>query len=181
MICQNCGENEANFKYTKIVNGEKTEIELCDKCRKELGFGDISFNMPINFSSFLEDFFEEDPDIFEQFPNKNMLQCDKCGLKFEEFLNEGKFGCENCYEAFSEKIEPILKNIHGGEKHIGRIGKPKAKLEQAKSEDVVKFNKKIDKKENSKLEELQSKLKDAINEERYEDAAKLRDEIKKLK
>ena len=37
MLCQNCGENEANVRYTQIINGEKKEMVLCDKCSKELG------------------------------------------------------------------------------------------------------------------------------------------------
>lgn len=84
-------------------------------------------------------------------------------------LGTGKFGCENCYESFSEKINYLLKNLHGTSKHIGR--KPK----------YIKENKievKENKKEENELIELNKKLKKAIKDERYEDAAKIRDEIK---
>ena len=37
MLCQNCGKNEVNFKYTQVVNGVKKEMALCEKCAKELG------------------------------------------------------------------------------------------------------------------------------------------------
>ena len=57
MLCENCGENEANVRYTQIVNGVKKEMKLCDKCADELGIGEMDFNMPINLSSFLSDFF----------------------------------------------------------------------------------------------------------------------------
>ena len=56
MLCQNCGKNEVNFRYTQIINGVKKEMALCDKCAKELGLESLDFNMPINFSSFLGDF-----------------------------------------------------------------------------------------------------------------------------
>ena len=96
------------------------------------------------------------------------------------FSGTPKLGCEDCYEIFSNRIDPILKNIHGGNRHIGRgilqnrnrrienISKPvQTKNVETKSED-------------NKLDELKNDLKKAIKEERYEDAAKLRDEIKKL-
>ena len=49
MLCQNCGENEANVRYTQIVNGVKKEMVLCEKCSKELGIGNLNLSMPINF------------------------------------------------------------------------------------------------------------------------------------
>ena len=52
MMCENCGKNEVNFRYTQIVNGVKKEMHLCDKCAKEFGLEDLDFSMPINFSSF---------------------------------------------------------------------------------------------------------------------------------
>ena len=55
MLCENCGKNEANVKYTQIINGVKKEMKLCERCSKELGIDDINFNMPIDFSSFLGD------------------------------------------------------------------------------------------------------------------------------
>ena len=56
MLCENCGENEANVKYTQIINGVKKEMSLCNKCSKELGIDKMDFSIPINFSSFLGDF-----------------------------------------------------------------------------------------------------------------------------
>lgn len=58
MLCQNCGQREANVKYTQIINGVKKEMTLCDICAKELGLEDIHVNMPIDFSSFLGDFLD---------------------------------------------------------------------------------------------------------------------------
>lgn len=198
MLCQNCRENEANVRYTQIINGVKKEMALCEKCADELGIGKMDFNMPINFSSFLGDFFDEEKEFLPSFMEPEKLICDKCGMSYEDFINTGKFGCENCYEIFSNKLDPILKNIHGGNRHIGRgISLPKGKSEKLKvnreeqsnnvaasiahqqkennvETDAVKYT------QNSQLDELKKNLKQAIQEERYEDAAKLRDEIKKL-
>ena len=59
MLCQNCGKNEANVRYTQIVNGVKKEMALCDKCARELGLDNMDFSMPISMSSFLGDMLNE--------------------------------------------------------------------------------------------------------------------------
>ena len=100
-------------------------------------------------------------------------------------MNTGKIGCENCYSVFEDRLDPIIKRIQGSNRHLGRIGKiiddkidkKEGKLEE-KTETKSKEN--TDNNNENKLEELQRKLKQAIKEERYEDAAKIRDEIKKL-
>jgi len=178
MLCQNCGENEANVKYTQIVNGVKKQMSLCDKCAKELGIEDIDFNMPIHFSSFLDDMFEMNdfmPSLIES--NITVPKCEKCGMSYEDFLKEGKFGCSECYNTFSNRLDSLLKNIQGTNRHIGRSSKF---IENNKN---IIENKQVEEKENksvNKLEELKERLKIEIKEERYEDAAKTRDEIKKL-
>lgn len=183
MICDNCGENEANVSYTQIVNGVTNKMHLCEKCAKDLGISSMSFdmpsfNMPISLSSFLGDFFEEDKGILPAYETKE-LKCNRCGMTYEEFIDKGKFGCEECYNIFSKKIDPILKNIHGGTSHLGR----KLNKTTGKQDEKVKQNIQEDKKEftdNEKIDKLKLELKNAIKDERYEDAAKLRDEIKKF-
>lgn len=124
MKCQNCGENEANVKYTQIINGVKKQMSLCDKCAKELGIDDISFNMPISFSSFLGDMLNfNDNDFIPTLTKPEILACSKCNMTYDEFLETGELGCNNCYDVFKLKIDQLLKNIHGANRHVGRNGK----------------------------------------------------------
>lgn len=170
MLCQNCGENEANVKYTQIINGVKKEMTLCDKCAKELGLENINFNMPIHFSSFLDDMFEINDFVPSVIESPKKLTCEKCKMTYENFLKEGKFGCSRCYDTFSNKIDLLLKNVQGTNRHVGRNSKEYNKeIKETKAEKV-----------NNELEKLKERLKKEIKEERYEDAAKTRDEIKKL-
>ena len=182
MLCENCGKNKANVSYTQIINGEKKEMHLCEECSEKLGIGNMDFKMPISFSSFLGDFFEEfENDAFlPEFRPIKKLKCDRCGMTFEEFMNTGKFGCSNCYDVFESKIDSILKNIHGANRHIGRLGEiqPVAELESnlmnKESQKTSSTNKA------SEDEKLKAELQKAIKEERYEDAAKIRDQLKKI-
>ncbi len=177
MKCENCGENEANVKYTQIINGVKKQMSLCDKCSEKLGIDDVKFNMPINFSSFLGDVFDIYEDTFPEIIKPKTLTCDRCNMTYDEFLQTGKFGCEECYEVFKTKLDPILKNIHGVNRHVGRIGNCNNSSENLENIDDCKNN--IEKQKEGKTQ-LEERLKQEIKEERYEDAAKTRDEIKKM-
>ncbi len=186
MKCENCGENEANVRYTQIINGVKKQMSLCDKCAENLGIEDIDFNMPISFSSFLGDVFDMYEDTIPSLITPKTLICDKCNMSYDEFLQTGKLGCEECYEVFKTKLSPILKNIHGANKHVGRIGNFRDGSKNFQTVDNYKENYKNETKTNkqeekSKLDILNERLKKEIAEERYEDAAKTRDEIKKMK
>ena len=186
MLWQNCGKNEVNFRYTQVINGVKKEMALCDKCARELGLEGLDFSMPINFSSFFTDFFHDTENFLPSFAKTGLLECDKCGMTFDDFVETGEFGCGNCYITFSDRILPVLKNLHGSNKHIGReykeaideleYNKNKFTSRKTKDDDT----KKDKPKEESKIEKLQKDLQKAIKEERYEDAAKIRDEISNL-
>lgn len=185
MLCSNCGKNEANVHYTHVINGEKTEYNLCDECAKKLGIDDIDFNMPISFSNFIGDFFDEDS-LMPSFSGNMITKCPKCGLTYDEFAKNGKFGCGECYETFAGKIESVLKNLHGSAKHRGRAPRRLAEgtTKLTKKDDISKEpeikNEPLVDKTMEQIDKLNSDIKLAIKEERYEDAAKIRDEIKKL-
>lgn len=177
MMCQNCGKKEANFHYTQIINGEKKEIKLCSDCARQMGLDDFEVPMAMDFSNLFGDIFQqyEDASLLTDFIRPRELKCDICQMTYEELLHTGKFGCAHCYDAFRDKISPILKNLHGNNKHVGRIG--------SLSKEEIQFEEqtqKAEKKQKTRLEQCQEDLKKAIKEERYEDAAKLRDEIKEI-
>lgn len=179
MLCENCKKREANVRYSENINGIKKEMHLCEECSKKLGITDkMDFKMPsLDFSglfgSFLEDFGTSD---FMPLLNEvKLIKCDGCGSTFDDIINTGRYGCANCYDVFEDRMDPILKKLQGDNRHNGRLGKI--------SDNNVKFNnnetEKLDNKADNKLKKLQEELKQAIKEERYEDAAKIRDEINK--
>jgi protein arginine kinase activator len=90
--------------------------------------------------------------------------CKACGLKFVEFRNSGRLGCPHDYDSFREELVPLLESIHGDVKHQGKtpLRLPKEKAEQ------------------NELGQKRRMLQQAITEEDYEAAARLRDEIKRL-
>ena len=126
MLCENCGENEANVRYTQIVNGVKKEMKLCDKCAQKLGIGNMHFNleMPFSFNNFFGELMDDYNDAFmPTLALPKTLKCDRCGTTFDDFVEDGKFGCANCYDVFEERLDPVLKRLHGGNRYIGRKAK----------------------------------------------------------
>lgn len=187
MLCDNCGKREANVRYSENINGRKKELNLCEECSKKLGITSMDFSMPIDFSSFFGEFMEDfaTPEFIPLLNEIKALKCDNCGSTFEDIANTGRLGCGNCYEVFEERLDPIIRRMQGANRHVGRVGKIiDSKIDKKMSNESKQKEEKTNKpKENEKknqLEKLQEELKQAIKEERYEDAAKIRDEIRKI-
>ena len=164
MLCENCGRNDANVKYTQIVNGIKKEMNLCSECSGKLNLNEFNFSMPFSFSNFFGNFLNDyDNSVVLPIVNREKtLKCDKCNMSYSEFLSSGKLGCSNCYNVFSDKIDYVLEKLHGSSKYVGKT-----------------FSRKKD--INTELDVLRGKLEKFIKEENYEQAAIIRDEIKKIK
>lgn len=180
MLCENCKKREANVRYSENINGVKKELHLCEECSKKLGITEkMDFRMPsLDFSnlfgSFLEDF-SSSSDFIPLLSDVKQIKCDSCNSSFDDIINTGRYGCANCYDVFEDRMDPILKKLQGANRHNGRLGKiSDNKLKFEKGEENIP-----EKTPENKLKKLQNELKQAIKEERYEDAAKIRDEIKK--
>ncbi len=169
MLCDRCGKREATIQYIQIINGNRQELHLCSKCGKEVGVDD--FSMPIDLSGFFGDIFGEyDLPLINR---ESRLVCENCRTSFEEFLNTGKMGCANCYKTFEKKLNPILKRIQGGSEYLGN-SKQDTTIEKINTKKKEETNE-------DKIKKLEEKIKKCVREENYEEAAKVRDEIKALK
>lgn len=160
MFCDRCKKNNAVTHIKTNINGMIYEQHLCKECAEKEGF-ENSFENP--FSQLFDSFFAEKPAI-----KRTSVNCPQCNTTFEEILSTGRIGCSKCYEVFEKELMPYISKLQGNVKHIGKV------LEYSENP-----NRKID--EQSELETLKSKLDDAVKNERYEDAAVLRDKINKLK
>lgn len=162
MLCQRCGEREASVHLTKIVNGEKTELFLCEECAKETGQISITGNNPFSFQNLLAGILN--PDIGSISEVQSELKCERCGMTYREFTQKGLFGCSECYNAFSSKMDPLLKRIHGSNEHNGKVPKRRGAKLRVKQE----------------IKLLRKEMQEAIQKEHFEKAAELRDRIHEL-
>lgn len=188
MLCDRCKKREAKIYYTEVVNGEMKEQHLCEECaaectrfhinstfiNKDMSVGDILSSILgkyRNSSSAKEDVkTESDAKTASKDKSKEpVLKCDKCQMTYDQFLQEGKFGCAECYHSFHKILIRSLKNLQGTDTHVGK--KPKGY--------VSSTNKIIN--ELSDIEKKSILLQEAIEKEEFEEAARLRDEIRALR
>ncbi|MBD8027223.1 UvrB/UvrC motif-containing protein [Ureibacillus sp. Re31] len=171
MNCEHCKERQATVTVTQVINGQKSEKHYCEVCAQ-------------NFHPFNLDFHKEEQIPIHQLvsnlfglpvwnngvekvqsTSQKATQCPKCGFTFRKFLNEGKLGCPQCYETFSTQLPQVLTKIQAGTKHSGKApGTPSHHNEWIKKQ----------------IESTREQLQLAIADERFEDAAKLRDEIREM-
>lgn len=164
MLCQNCKRNEATTHIRRIVNGAAAEYHLCPECADQLGYssplGGLGLGLGELFGSFLGDM------PISRLSNR-VIRCEKCGCSFEDIAKSGKVGCADCYELFYDKLLPSLRRIHGQTVHAGK--KPRGTDGEEPQP----------KKESDRIGELKQKLAQAVEEQNFELAAVLRDEIRR--
>jgi protein arginine kinase activator len=153
--CDLCSKT-ATVHLTQIVNNKVHKVDLCEECAQAKGVTD-----PSGFS--LADLLLKaslNPE-----PTSGTLRCEHCGFTQNDFKKHGRFGCPTCYETFKGVVEPMLDNMHKGTTHTGKI--PQKALDRKSLYD--------------RLTQLEGNLDEAIKSERYEDAARFRDEIHQVK
>ena len=158
MKCDKCGAPSV-YHSTYIVNGVSQSTNLCRDCALKEGV------FTTQKTSLFDDIFSSFSDLlgFEQVEN---VVCPVCKTTLKEFKASGKLGCPNCYEVFREEVTKVIKRIAPFEKH---------KQEAIKTKEIKQ---KLTKEE--QIAELRDQMKQAVAEERYEDAAKIKKQITKL-
>jgi len=159
MLCEDCHENEAEVLVTEVdASGNLKEKHLCKTCAGKKGYL-LHKQKPL--SQMFTELLKEQADAKD-----SALTCKACGMTWEEFRVLGRFGCEQCYVHFGDKVERLISRIQGTNQHTGR----KASLTPPKSSAV------FDEMERKRLRE---ELIKAIQDEKYEKAAKIRDDLRK--
>ena len=161
MLCNICHKNPATVHLTEIVDGQMSELHLCEECAREKS---QAMEQQFGLSDLLAGMADFDKPKNETSAMVRAVKCPNCGLTYVDFKKIGKLGCGECYDAFRKYLGPLLKRIHGSTQHTG-----KSPLKVTK---VLK--KRMD------IQELHNRLNKAIETEAFEEAAKIRDQIKKL-
>lgn len=154
-------------------DGHKSQVSLTEQEAMQLGFHSPLDKGPFPLAKLLNDLFGSGSPATDhsesQIPQlKSGLQCSECGLHYEDFLAIGRFGCGQCYESFQENLNELMLQLHGANRHMGRA--PSETEHPVESPQVSATE--------SEKERLDRQLRDAIEQEDYERAANLRDEIK---
>ncbi|MCL1986605.1 MAG: UvrB/UvrC motif-containing protein [Firmicutes bacterium] len=160
MLCEKCNSNQATVHMQQVVNGEKTEMHLCQTCSTGI---DAAASIDALFNGLLGSFLTGGSEKNNPKIVINYKPCPRCGMTYDTFRNGGgKLGCAHCYKTFTHELNPILKNVQASVRHEG-------KFPQKSGRDLFK------KREAVRLRGLMQK---AIDDENFEEAARLRDEVR---
>ncbi|MCL2532270.1 MAG: UvrB/UvrC motif-containing protein [Oscillospiraceae bacterium] len=164
MNCEKCNNHPATTHIKRFAGGVAEEFHLCAACAKASGLlsPDGGFNLGDLFGGLLGNSVSQQPAVAQS------PRCAACGLSLQEIAQSGRMGCAACYDTFSAQIAPTLQRIHSSVQHSGKTpedGNP-ALRERRERE--------------STLTQLREQIAHAVREENYEQAAKLRDEIRAL-
>lgn len=170
MVCQECKERPATLHVTKVINGEKSEVHICEQCAQEKGnMSMFSGGSGFSLNNLIAGLLNSEQLISnkkpEEFKENKVLQCERCKMTFPQFTKIGRFGCSECYRTFEDKMQPILKRFHSGNTvHAGKIPKRIGGSMHVRKE----------------IDALKEELKELILQEEFESAANIRDKIREL-
>ena len=157
MVCQRCQEAKATVHITDTLP-EKREQHLCEDCAEKEG---VIIKQHHTTNEILQQFIKQKTGLGKG----EGVTCPKCGLTFREFQLKGQLGCPNDYAAFEKLLMPLIERAHeGGTHHVGKI--------PVTADGVTR--------KDAGLFQLRRELRKAIEEEDYELAAKVRDQIQHM-
>jgi protein arginine kinase activator len=158
MLCDNCKERDSVVTLTTSDAQGVTELHLCERCAAERG---IETQMAAPKQP-LTDFILA---VQKQLPATLLesSRCSFCSGTLRDFKNTGRLGCAYCYQAFESSLRDLLRRVHGNSRHTGKRYQP-PRPEVAEDATV--------------LSELRDRLRRAVEQEQFEEAARLRDQIR---
>ncbi|HSM36689.1 MAG TPA: UvrB/UvrC motif-containing protein [Longimicrobiales bacterium] len=163
MMCDHCGERDAVIHLTHIENNEMHSFHLCEACAAEKGIdpdAEADVNEPL--AAFLAQMGDERSEAADA-PD---AECPYCSLSLEGFKKTGRLGCSQCYVAFESHLRNLMRRLHAGTQHVGKVYLP--------PEDATDVSRE------ERLNGLKRRLTRAVDSEDFERAAKIRDQIRSL-
>jgi protein arginine kinase activator len=159
--CQDCPLDKS-VQLTKILQGKLTKTVVCGECPKRDPLAAVE-TAPGTFSlhTFLAGIkpAKAAPEPAALAPI--VPDCPVCSMTFDQFRASGRLGCHHDYEVFRPALLPLIAKIQHATSHTGHVPVRAARrLEREAS-----------------LRALNQRLADAVSDERYEEAALIRDEL----
>jgi protein arginine kinase activator len=162
-VCAGCGAEPATIHLTEVVDNKSITSHLCEACAAEKGVHPPPSPGSLPLIDFLAKMGGPPPPDGPA-PDEDLV-CPYCGLTASAFKEVGRLGCPQCYTTFENSLRGLLRRIHGGTQHVGKVYlPPDPSLREAEQ----------------RLDGLRRRLQRAIDTEDFERAADLRDEIRSL-
>ena len=158
MLCDQCKTRDAVVHLTQIVESTVTQLRLCEQCAAARGVETTVATPKHPLGDFLKAVQQQ-----ALVPNAEGERCTFCGMALKDFRATGRLGCARCYTSFEQNLRELLRRVHGSAKHVGPRYHGPQPAQWQKANTVL---------------ELRDRLRRAIEQEQFEDAATLRDELR---
>jgi protein arginine kinase activator len=150
MLCDDCKNKPAAIFFKEVLPDKTVELHLCEECAAKRGLLVTKKLSPVEILHRL---------LKQKSAQDEKVICPGCYMSLAEFKKTGRFGCSQCIAAFDEHIKHFIKQIHQSDRHVGRKTSPGEK-------------------KGMQIYKLREDLKKALDNEAYEDAARIRDKLK---
>lgn len=160
-VCDICGKKPAVVHLTQVVDNKTVNSHLCEDCAAKKGLSQSSSPGSLPLADFLAKLGGEP--LLEAGGQAEEISCPFCGLLASDFKDSGRMGCPQCYSTFEPSVRSLLRRIHGGTQHVGKVYLPPDPSAREREK---------------RLDGLRKKLRRAVETEDFERAAELRDEIR---
>ena len=158
MKCESCNINEATIHLTQVVNGVVKKVHICQECAEKSG---LDLSSPISITDILLGLGgTQEPEVdmpFEQ-------SCPACHLRRNDFKKTGRLGCAQCYENFMGEVNSVISAMHHSTQHVGKLPMRAGSAARQQAEVAT----------------LRQQLERAVAQENFEEAARLRDQIRAI-
>ncbi|MFQ5882143.1 MAG: UvrB/UvrC motif-containing protein [Candidatus Methylomirabilales bacterium] len=158
MRCERCREREAEIYLLKVTEGTLTSLHLCHPCAEQEHPGKVVGLLGRGTPFFIVRF-QPGPEAAGS-PSLDEERCPVCGLTYAAMEQEERLPCPECPESFEERIGEVLSRLE--ELPADSVSDPGGGTVYGE------------------LLRVQRRLKEAIASEGYEEAAGLREEIRRL-
>jgi len=152
--CQNCPKDKT-IHLTQIIGGSLKKIDLCADCPHAKNLTDSqTFGLADQLLGLGAS------DNMEQVTQTET--CGNCGFTLRDFRKTGRLGCSLCYLTFFPGVERVLNDTQKGTEHTGK------RPERQKEREEIR----------ARIDEITEEMNQAVANEDYEAAARLRDELR---
>lgn len=158
MTCDNCGVAEAAIQLTQVENNEMRVLHLCESCAAERGLEGQGQSINAPLADFLAQIGKGTGD------EPATGRCASCGMTVGQLRQTGRLGCAECYDHFEAHLRTLLRRLHGGTTHVGKVAASTEPEERTRT---------------ARMLSLRRSLQHAVEAEDFEHAASIRDELRK--
>ncbi len=161
MLCKKCHKKAATVRYTEVANGQTVEWPVCSSCLSQLQADGAS---GFSLAGIAPTERKPAPERVAREVMHAPHTCPVCRTTLSTVLEEGKVGCMRCYTHFGSEVESVLEGLHPALIHKGKTARV----------DDIRARIQAD------LQMKRVLLRSVLEAENYEEAARLRDEMRSL-